>query len=69
MYFLIPIPIILIALIVIFVAVRFKLKTFEKISSAIIILGVLVFIFTYVQYYGSDNIMESFKKFFDMKIK
>ncbi len=69
MYFLIPIPIILIALIVRFVAVRFKLKTFEKISSAIIILGVLVFIFTYVQYYGSDNIMESFKKFFDMKIK
>ncbi len=69
MYFLIPIPIILIALIVRFVAVRFKLKTFEKISSAVIILGALAFVFLYIQYYGSDNIMESFKKFFDMKIK
>ena len=69
MYFLIPIPIILIALIVRFVAVRFKLKTFEKISSAVIILGALAFVFLYIQYSGSDNIMESFKKFFDMKIK
>lgn len=69
MYFLIPIPIILVALIVRYVAERFKLEIFKKVSSAVIILGALVFIFLYVQYYGFDNIMESFKKFLDMKIK
>ncbi len=69
MYFLIPIPIILVALIVRYVVERFKLEIFKKVSSAVIILGVLVFIFLYVQYYGFDNIMESLKKFFDMKIK
>lgn len=69
MYFLIPIPIMLVGAMVRILSIRFKLDICKKVSSAIVILGIIFFVITYVQYYGFDNLSEGFKKFLDMKIK
>lgn len=54
MYYLIPIPIVLLAVIVNLVSNRYKLKIFSTISKIVIILGVIAFIYFYSAYLGYD---------------
>lgn len=54
MYYILPIPIIIIAVIVKLVSDRYKLKLFGIISKIVIILGVLLFIYLYTAYLGYD---------------
>ena len=54
MYYLLPIPIILVAAIVKLVSNRYKLKLFSAISLVVIILGVMLFIYLYSAYLGYD---------------
>ena len=54
MYFILPIPIILVAVIVKLVSDRYKLKSFITISKVVIILGVMLFIYLYSAYLGYD---------------
>lgn len=62
MYHLIPLPIIFVAVIVCLVASRYGLKIFTTISKAIIVICVVVFIFTYLDYKGF-NIINYIKNF------
>jgi hypothetical protein len=52
MLYLIPIPIILIAVIIYLISQNFGLKVFEKITKIIIILGILIFIYLYADHNG-----------------
>ena len=64
MYHLIPIPIIFLAAIVCLVSNFFKLKILEKISKVIIVVAVLVFIYTYLDY-KNINLLNYIKMFFE----
>lgn len=63
MYHLIPLPIIFVAAIVFIVSDRYKLKTFKTVSKAIILICVLIFIYTYLNYKGF-NIINYVKNIF-----
>lgn len=54
MYYLIPIPIVFLAVIVKLVSDRYKIKLLSSISKVIIIIGVIAFIYFYSAYYGYD---------------
>lgn len=54
MYYLIPIPIVFLAVIVKLVSDRYKIKLLSSISKVIIIIGVIAFIYFYAAYYGYD---------------
>lgn len=54
MYYLIPIPIVILAVIVKLVSDRYKLKIFSTISKLVIIIGVIAFIYFYAAYLGYD---------------
>lgn len=56
MYYLIPIPIVIFAVIIKLVSDRYKLKIFSAISKIVIILGVIAFIYFYAAYLGYDMI-------------
>jgi len=63
MYYLITLPIIFVAVIVHIVADRYELKIFEKISRLIIIIFVLIFIYTVLDY-NNINLFNIVKDFF-----
>lgn len=63
MYYLITLPIIFVAVIVHMVADRYELKMFEKISKVIIIVFVLIFIYTFLDY-NNINLFNILKDFF-----
>lgn len=63
MYYLITLPIIFAAVIVHMVADRYELKLFEKISKLIIIVFVLIFIYTFLDY-NNINLFNIVKDFF-----
>lgn len=65
MYYLIPIPIVLLAVIVKLVSDRYKLKIFSLISKIIIILGVIAFIYFYAASLGYD-MLEYVKVLFEI---
>lgn len=52
MIHLIPIPIVMTAVIVKLVCTRYKVKILNSISTVVIVVGVLAFIYTYSQYIG-----------------
>lgn len=54
MYYLIPIPIVILAVIVKLVSDRYKIKLFSIISKIVIIIGVIAFIYFYAAYLGYD---------------
>ena len=54
MYYLIPIPIVILAVIVKLVSDRYKIKLFSTISKLVIIIGVIAFIYLYAAYMGYD---------------
>ena len=54
MYYILPIPVIIVAVIVKLVSDRYKLKLFGTISKFIIIIGVMLSIYLYAAYYGYD---------------
>lgn len=56
MLFLVPLPILVIAVIVKLVSDKYKLKMFSKISRFVIFLCVITFIYFYVKYLGFDII-------------
>ena len=56
MLFLVPLPILIIAVIVKLVSDKYKLKIFSKISRLVIFLCVITFIYFYVKYLGFDII-------------
>lgn len=64
MYYIIPIPIVLLAVIVKLVSDRYKLKIFSTISKIVIIIGVIAFIYFYAAYFGYD-VLEYIKPFFE----
>ena len=64
MYHLIPIPIIFLAFILYLVSDFYKLKFLNKISKIIIVIAILAFVYTYLDYRGI-NILEYIKKFFE----
>jgi hypothetical protein len=51
---LLPIPFILIAIIVLVVSQKYKLKSFETISKVVITIAVIWFIYEYAKYLGYD---------------
>ncbi len=63
MYYLITLPIIFVAVIIHIVADRYELKIFEKISKLIIIVFVLIFIYTFLDY-NNINLFNIVKDFF-----
>lgn len=63
MLYLIPIPIVIIAAMVKILSVRYGLKIFSMISSIVILLGVLFFLYSYASYNGY-NIITIIKNFF-----
>lgn len=63
MYYLITLPIIFVAVIVHMIADRYELKTFEKISKLFIIIFVLIFIHTFLDY-NNINLLNIIKDFF-----
>lgn len=63
MYYLIPIPIVILAVIVKLVSDRYKIKLFSIISKIVIIIGVIAFIYFYAAYLGYD-ILEYVKVLF-----
>lgn len=54
MYYMLPIPIIILAVIVKLVSDRYKLKIFSTISKILIIIGVIAFMYLYAAFYGYD---------------
>ena len=60
MFYLIPIPLVFVAVIVKIVSTYYDLKFFNIISSIIIIVGVLFFIYFYLDYHGI-NLLEMAK--------
>ena len=52
MFYLVPIPIVFIAVIVKLISNRYGLKIFSILSNIIIILGILFFIYLYADYKG-----------------
>lgn len=64
MYHLIPIPIIFLAFILYLVSDFYKLKFLNKISKIIIVIAILAFVYTYLDYRGI-NILEYIKRFFE----
>lgn len=50
MYHLIPLPFIFLAVIVCIVSTHFGLKILKTVSKAIIVIGVLIFIYAYLDY-------------------
>lgn len=56
MLHLIPIPIMLIAWLIMVVADKYKLKITKKICKIVIIVGLIAFIYTYALYQGVDLI-------------
>lgn len=65
MYYLIPIPIVMVAVMVRLVSLRYKLNILAFISKIVIILGVLLFIYWFTDYNGF-NIIEYVKSLFVM---
>lgn len=63
MYYLITLPIIFVAVIVHMIADRYELKVFEKISKLFIIIFVLIFIYTFLDY-NNINLFNIIKDFF-----
>ena len=47
MYHLITLPVIVVAVIVLLVATQFSLKILKTIAKAVIVIGVIIFIYTY----------------------
>lgn len=64
MYYIIPIPITLLAVIVKLVSKRFKLKIFDTICNIIIFVGIVAFVYLYSYYLGYD-MLEYVKVFFE----
>lgn len=62
MYHLIPIPIVILAVMVKLIAVRYDLKVFEVISNIVITVGVIFFIYYFADYLGY-NLIEIAKIF------
>ena len=56
MLFLVPLPILIIAVIVKLVSDKYKLKFFSIISRVVIFLCVITFIYFYIKYLGFDII-------------
>ena len=56
MYYLIPLPLMFIATIVRAISKRYKLKIFEKVSTILMVLFALWFIYEYAKYRGFDII-------------
>lgn len=54
MYHLITLPVIFVAVIVLLVATQFSLKILKTIAKAVIVIGVIIFIYTYSLYNGFD---------------
>lgn len=54
MIYLIPIPIVITALLVKIVSVKYGLKIFTSISNIVILIGTIVFIYYYTKYLGFD---------------
>lgn len=65
MYYIIPIPIVIFAVIVKLVSDRYKIKIFSIISKIVIILGVIAFIYFYALYLGYD-MLEYVKMLFEI---
>lgn len=65
MYYIIPIPIVILAVIVKLVSDRYKIKIFSIISKIVIILGVIAFIYFYALYLGYD-MLEYVKMLFEI---
>lgn len=65
MYYLIPIPIVFLAVIVKLVSDRYKLKIFSTISKIVIIIGVIAFIYFYAASLGYD-MLEYVKVLFEI---
>ena len=63
MFYLIPIPIVIVAVMVKLLCDRYKVKILSKISTIVIVLGVLYFIYAFADYKGY-NILNIIKKFF-----
>ncbi len=63
MYYLIILPIIFVAVIVHLVSDRYDLKIFEKISKFVIIVSVVIFIYTFLDY-NNINLFNIIKDFF-----
>lgn len=68
MYHLIPIPIIFLAVIVCLVSSRYGLTIFKVISKVVIIICILFFIYTYLDYNGI-NIIDIVSNFFSNVIE
>ena len=62
MYYLIPIPFVVVAVIVKLVAKQFDLKIFNIISNVVIIVGVIAFVYFFLDYNGL-NLLEKMKSF------
>lgn len=56
MLFLVPLPILIIAVMVKLVSDKYKLKLFSTISKVVIMLCVVTFIYFYIKYLGFDII-------------
>ncbi len=63
MYYLITLPILFIAIIVNLVSERYDLKIFSKISKILIIICIVIFIYTYLDY-NNINLLKYLKNFF-----
>ena len=66
MLYLVVVPIILLAVIVRLISDRYKIKSFSVLSTIVIILGVLFFIYAFADYNGY-NIFNMLKSFFSFK--
>lgn len=62
MYHLVPIPIVILAVMVKLISVRYGLKIFEIISNIVITVGVIFFIYFFTDYLGY-NLIEIAKVF------
>ena len=60
MYYLIPIPFVVLAVIIKLVAKQFDLKIFNIIANVVIIVGVIAFVYFFLDYNGL-NILEKIK--------
>ncbi len=73
MFYLVPIPIVFIAVIVKLISNRYGLKIFSILSNIIIILGILFFIYLYADYKGYNfldiimNWIDKVKEFISIK--
>lgn len=73
MFYLIPIPIVFIAVIIKMLSDRYELKVFSILSNVVIVLGILFFIYLFADYKGYNfldivmNWIDKIKEFINIK--